>query len=149
MNDKRVLPPTYLTLGLLAIVLTHFALSGPRLVFGWWRLLGVPLALAGGALSVVADALFKRYETEIVPFRESRLVVSEGPFRFSRHPMYLGFAGVMLGLAVLAGTLIPMLIVFLMVWLFRSRFIIPEEKHMEEQFGDEYVRYRERVRRWF
>jgi protein-S-isoprenylcysteine O-methyltransferase Ste14 len=148
MNDRRLLPPTYLTIGLLAIVATHFVLSGPRLVFGWWRLLGVPLALAGGVVSIAADTLFKRNETEIKPFKESRLVVSDGLFRFSRHPMYLGFIGILLGLAVLAGTLVPMLIVVLAGWFFRTRFMIPEERHMEEQFGEEYLRYRESVRRW-
>lgn len=148
MNEKRLLPPTYLMLGLLSIVATHFVLSGPRLVFGPWRLLGVPLVAAGAAVSVVADSLFKRHKTEIKPFRESRLVVSEGPFRFSRHPMYVGFTALLLGFAVLAGTLVPLLIVPVAGWLFQTRFMVPEERHMEEQFGQEYRRYRASVRRW-
>ena len=76
------------------------------------------------------------------------LVVDQGPFRFSRHPMYVGFLGILLGAAVLAGTLLPLLVVPVMFVLFSVRFALPEVRHMEEQFGEEYRSYRTRVRRW-
>jgi protein-S-isoprenylcysteine O-methyltransferase Ste14 len=143
------LPPTYLLIGLIVMAGLHFLLSGPRLIVTPWRFAGVPLLLWGAWLAVRADALFKRLGTEVKPFRASRLVVDEGPYRYSRHPMYLGFIGILAGCAVLSGTLLPMLTLVVMVWLFTVRFVLPEEAHMEEQFGDEYRRYRSRVRMWF
>jgi protein-S-isoprenylcysteine O-methyltransferase Ste14 len=136
-------------MGLLGMVVLHFLLSGPRLIAAPWRFIGVPVALLATWLTVRADALFKELGTEVKPFRKSSLVVEEGPFRFSRHPMYVGFLGILLGVAVLAGTLLPLLVVPVMLVLFTVRFVLPEERHMEEQFGEEYRSYQARVRRWF
>ncbi|MBN2565807.1 MAG: hypothetical protein JXB46_08855 [Candidatus Eisenbacteria bacterium] len=63
MQDKRPLPPTYLLLGLIAMGLLHFVLSGPRFIHGGWRLLGIALVVVGSWLAVVADAVFKKHET--------------------------------------------------------------------------------------
>lgn len=149
MARKQQLPPTYLVLGLIGIGLSHFLFPGPRLIGTPWRYLGIPVLLFGAAVTVQADALFKKLGTEIKPFKESRLVVVEGPFRFSRHPMYLGFMCILGGFAILAGTVVPLLIVPVMFWLLTVRFVLPEEKHMAQQFGHQYDRYRTRVRRWF
>jgi protein-S-isoprenylcysteine O-methyltransferase Ste14 len=149
MSARRPLPPTYLLLGLIAMGLLHLLASGPHLVPGVWRLAGVPLIVFGAWLAISADALFKRLGTEIKPFRASGLVVAEGPFRFSRHPMYLAFLAILAGAAVLAGTLVPFIVFGIMVWLFTHHFVVPEERHMEEQFGEAYRAYKARVRRWF
>jgi protein-S-isoprenylcysteine O-methyltransferase Ste14 len=148
MKRSRVLPPTYLFCALVAVGLTHFVFPGPRILWGWWRLLGLPLAVLGAWLSVHSDALFKRVGTEIKPFRESSKLVTYGPYRFSRHPMYLGFTFLLLGLSVLAGTLVPLVVTVVGFCAFNFRFAVPEERHMEEQFGDDYRAYRSRVRRW-
>lgn len=148
MERRGLLPPTYLLIGLAAIAVFHFVLSGPRLIGAPWRFAGLPLAVAGAWLAVWTDALFKRLGTEVKPFMQSKLVVSEGPFRFSRHPMYLGFVALLGGCAVLAGTLLPAVVFVIVAWLLTVRFAIPEEAHMEEQFGDDYRSYKARVRRW-
>ena len=148
MERRRVLPPTYLTVGLAAMVLLHFVFSGPRVVHGPWRLLGVPLGLAGLWVAVRADSLFKKVGTEVKPFQRSSLVVTEGLYRFSPHPMYLGFVVLLAGVGVLAGTLLPLVVVGVMFWLLSARFAIPEERHMEQQFGEEYSVYKSRVRMW-
>ncbi len=148
MGRERVLPPTYFLIGLVVMVVLHFVFSGPRIVYGQWRIIGVPIGLLALWLTIRTDALFKKLGTEVKPFRKSRLVVTEGPYRVSRHPMYVGFIGMLLGVAVLAGTLLPLLVVAMMFVLFTVRFVLPEERHMEEQFGEQYRSYRARVRRW-
>jgi protein-S-isoprenylcysteine O-methyltransferase Ste14 len=130
------------------MMLLHFALSGPRLIAGAWRLLGVPVIVLGVWLAVRADALFKRLGTEVKPFRPSALVVESDLYRFSRHPMYLGFMLLLGGIAVLAGTLLPLITVGVMLAIFTVRFVLPEERHMEEQFGQPYRDYKSRVRMW-
>jgi len=148
MPRTRVLPPTYLLVGLIAMGLLHMLLSGPSVVPGYWRLAGLAFIVPGSIVTVWADALFKKHGTEIKPFKESSLVVRDGPFRFTRHPMYLGFMGIIGGAAVLAGTLAPLLLTLVMFVLFSVLYVVPEERHMEQQFGDEYRRYRSEVRRW-
>jgi len=145
---RRPLPPTYLLLGLAAIVAFHFLLSGPRLVGGAWRLVGLAVGVVGFGLMLWSDALFKRLGTTIRPFRESEVLVTVGPYRLSRHPMYLSFMMMVAGAAVFAGTLLPLLVVPVMAWLFHAHFVMPEERHMAEQYGSRYEEYRARVRRW-
>jgi protein-S-isoprenylcysteine O-methyltransferase Ste14 len=149
MKRGPLLPPTYLLLGLVAMLLLHLVFSGPRVIAGPWRLAGAGLAVVGTWLAVRADAVFKRLGTEIRPFRPSALVVTEDLYRHSRHPMYLGFILVLGGISVLAGTVLPILTAVMMAIVFTLRFVLPEERHMEEQFGDAYREYRARVRMWF
>lgn len=148
MARKPMLPPTYFLLALVAMAGLRIALPGPRLFHGgWWWMAGVVLIVLSVWIELWADGLFKRVGTEVKPFRASSTLVVEGPFRFSRNPMYLGMVGILTGLAILAGTLTPLLVVVLLAWLLTVRFIIPEERHMEEQFGEAYREYRARVRR--
>ncbi len=147
-SRSRILPPAYLLFGLIAMAAAHLVLPDLRWIRGVWRLAGAPMILGGAWLALAADALFKCHGTEIKPFRPSRMVVVDGPYRFSRHPMYLGFLGLLGGAAILAGTLGPLIVLGLMACLFRTHFVVPEERHMEEQFGQEYRDYQRRVRRW-
>lgn len=145
---KRPLPPTYFLVALLAMVGLHLLAPGPRLIGSLWRLGGVALIAIGLGLNVWADGLFKKHRTEVKPFRASSTLVVEGPFRFSRNPMYVGMLAVLGGAAVLAGTLTPFFVLIVMGWLLTAHFVVREERHMEEQFGDPYRAYKARVRRW-
>ena len=148
MKTRKLLPTHYLWLSTAAMVLSFFLLPGPVLLRGPWRLLGLLPVGLGIALALWADALFKKVGTEIKPFRESKLVVEEGPYRFSRHPMYISFLLVLGGGVLIFGCLGPLLVFLAMTWLLRAHFAIPEEQHMEEQFGEAYHEYKRRVRRW-
>ncbi len=144
----KVLPPVYFGVSILAMVGLRFLLSGPQVIGSPWRYLGLlPLGLGAG-LNVVADRLFKKYKTEVKPFRDSSALVTEGPYRFSRHPMYLGGILMLLGIGVLLGTAVPFVVVPVMFWITTLRFVVPEEAAMERQFGERYLDYKRRVRRW-
>ena len=115
---------------------------GPRLLAG-----GVFVAL-GLALALWAAAAFRRARTTVLPWGRASYLVPEGPYRFSRNPMYLGMALAYAGLALALGSwwAWPMLPVVLLVV---TRLVIArEERHLEARFGDDYARYRDRVRRW-
>lgn len=145
---KRPLPPIYLYAALAAMVLLHFVLPIVRIIRWPWRVLGAfPLAF-GVVINIWADRLFKKYDTEVKPFMDSSTLVTEGPFRISRNPMYLGAICILAGLGVLLGSLSPLAVVPVMFWLATAHFIIPEEADMERQFGRRYREYKERVRRW-
>ena len=124
MKPEGVLPPTYLFIGLIVMVLLHLFVSGPRIIIAPWRLIGIPVVLLAVWLTIYTDSLFKKLGTEIKPFHESSMVVTRGPYRFSRHPMYLGFMCILIGVAVLAGTLFPLLVVPVMFLLFTVRYVL-------------------------
>jgi protein-S-isoprenylcysteine O-methyltransferase Ste14 len=110
--------------------------------------LGLVPAALGLALSVVADQAFKRHRTTVKPFEESTALVASGAYAVSRHPMYLGFALLLLCLAVCLGALTPFLVVPLFVVAMEFVFIRTEEQMMEAKFGQSWRDYKKNVRRW-
>jgi protein-S-isoprenylcysteine O-methyltransferase Ste14 len=92
--------------------------------------------------------IFDRAGTTIKPFEESSALVTTGPFRVSRNPVYLGMVLGLLGVAVLAGSLSPFLVIPLFAVLIDRRFIQAEEAQLERTFGASYVAYKSQVRRW-
>ncbi|HSC17305.1 MAG TPA: isoprenylcysteine carboxylmethyltransferase family protein [Rhizomicrobium sp.] len=111
--------------------------------------LGVALIVAGFALSFSAFGLFRRRGTEIEPTSEKNtLLVIEGPFRFTRNPMYLGLVIFTLGIAFCVGSL-PMFAVPVLIFATANWVHIPfEQAKMRRQFGAAYDDYARAVRRW-
>jgi protein-S-isoprenylcysteine O-methyltransferase Ste14 len=82
------------------------------------------------------------------PFHTPPTLVLEGPYRFSRNPIYLSVIIILFGLAILVGSLTVFIISIALFIIFRTWFISWEEKKLEEVFGEEYLEYKRRVRRW-
>jgi protein-S-isoprenylcysteine O-methyltransferase Ste14 len=142
------LPPA-LFLGAVGLeVLLKFAFPAADVIPGPVRALGVALLAGGLALTVAADAQFKRVHTEIHPFGRPSALVTGGVFRVSRNPMYLGMAAALVGLALLLGSVAALLVPPLFALLLTVRFIAHEERALAERFGTDYVAYARRVRRW-
>ena len=85
--------------------------------------------------------------TSFYPFATPTTLVTRGPFRLSRDPMYLGMVLVLIGVALLLGSVTPWVVVPLFVVLIDARFVRREEKDLEGA-GDAFRAYRARVRRW-
>lgn len=148
-RPKRiVIPPIWFALGLIVVFLLDrnlplMSFSGPVAL-----VLGVILVLLGLASAISAAGLFRKADTGIVPFSEATALVTSGAFRFSRNPMYLGMVFVLLGAALLTGSLAGLLVAPVFMLIIQSRFIQDEEKMLRGVFGDEYEDYCRRVRRW-
>ncbi|MCV0394428.1 MAG: isoprenylcysteine carboxylmethyltransferase family protein [Rhizobiaceae bacterium] len=110
---------------------------------------GLPIMLAGLALTLSASRRFRRVETEIHTFRRPGRLVSDGPFAFSRNPMYLGFAVALLGFAVKLNALSTLPLVLAFVLAAQFWYIPFEERTAARVFGEEYQAYKNRTRRWF
>jgi protein-S-isoprenylcysteine O-methyltransferase Ste14 len=87
--------------------------------------------------------------TNIVTFGEPTRLVADGWFRWSRNPMYLGFALLLTGVALALGGAVTFVPTALFVLAAEKVYIPFEERAMTRAFGDEYVRYAGQVRRWF
>jgi protein-S-isoprenylcysteine O-methyltransferase Ste14 len=111
--------------------------------------LGIVVAVAGFALSFSAAMLFRRRGTDLNPTSETnKVLVTEGPFRYTRNPMYLGLTIFTLGIALCVGSL-PMFAVPIVMFLTATIVHIPfEEAKMRHQFGPIFDDYMHRVRRW-
>ncbi|HKL61995.1 MAG TPA: PEMT/PEM2 methyltransferase family protein [Woeseiaceae bacterium] len=145
---QRIVPPVYFLASLLAMLVLHRYLPIARIIEPPLTWLGlVPLLL--GLVSAIAGArAFGRAGTSVKPFREAKALVTDGIFRVSRNPMYLGMVSALLGVAILLGTVGAFLPVPLFFFVLEHWFVRPEERMLEQLFGEHYREYRRRVRRW-
>jgi protein-S-isoprenylcysteine O-methyltransferase Ste14 len=145
---KILVPPVWFLLAGCTMVVLHHTAPWMRLVPHTWAWLGLVPVAAGICLALSSARLFRRAATPIEPWETPFVLVIDGPYRFTRNPMYLGLALSLLGLAVWLGTLTPFLVVPLFVWVLTARFVRREEQRLEERFGSRYLAYKARVRRW-
>lgn len=112
------------------------------------RVAGVGLAVCGALLALSSVGIFVRSRTTVIPFSTASTLVTWGPYRFTRNPMYVGLTLVYVGLAIALAELWPLFLLPLPL-LFLQTIVIPfEERRMREIFGETYDTYRARVRRW-
>jgi protein-S-isoprenylcysteine O-methyltransferase Ste14 len=112
------------------------------------RVPGVLLTIAGIALSVGGFLAQKRAGTDPFPYHPSTRIVAHGPYRFSRNPIYFGFALLTLGLAILVNSAWMLLAVPIGLVLIDRLVVTREERYLERKFGEEYLNYKRSVRRW-
>jgi len=145
---KRIVPPLWAFISVLAMTALHFFLPVRMVVPRPFSYGGAALIVMGLSLVGWPALMFRRAKTPIRPFLESTSLVTGGPYRVSRNPMYLGMVLFLLGAAFLFGSLTPLLIVPIFVLIIDRVFIRGEQQMLQVMFGDEYERYRLRVRRW-
>ena len=140
-------PPHYLLVLSLCMLLTwYFGESLPQnpplIIFGL-GLIGVGFLLAFNSI-----ARFIKAKTGVVPFSESTTLITEGFYKYTRNPMYVGMISFLLGLLIILNN--PINFTFLVIFFFivRNLFVVKEEVQMEETFGEDYLTYKGKVRRW-
>jgi protein-S-isoprenylcysteine O-methyltransferase Ste14 len=112
---------------------------------------GLGGAIVAGAflgLGLWAVLLFRRGGQSENPWKPTPHIEERGPFRFTRNPMYLGMVLVCLGFAVLLANVWVLVLTPVGAWLLQRFAILPEEEYLERKFGDTYLAYKKRVRRW-
>lgn len=144
LSKQLDVPPLWLvgTLvlqGLLAWVLPLWRFEVPG---------GALIVLAGIALILWSATHFRRARTPIHPRRKPTTLITDGPFRFSRNPIYLGMALIAAGWAVRLGALSTLLCVPAFMAVIHRRFIAGEEFHIDRALGEDWRAYAGRTRRW-
>lgn len=142
-------PPKIAQLFVLLAVLLHWAVPMNRLQVYSNQLLGIIVGVAGFGVMIWAWWLFKKFDTAICPTEKTDRLVKSGIYRYSRNPMYLGMVGMLSALAIFVGTL-PFYLAAAAYFIVINGFFCPyEENKLTEAFGDEYLNYKRKVRRWF
>ncbi len=140
-------PLIYLTGLLIGLGLGYLAPTPllPRsLAYG----LGAVLVLIGALILVPARQEMLRAGTAIRPTIPTTALVITGPFRFTRNPLYVGATLIYVGIAVAARSLWALALLLVVLAVMQRGVIDREERYLERRFGADYVRYKERVRRW-
>jgi protein-S-isoprenylcysteine O-methyltransferase Ste14 len=148
-SNPKILPPTGMLIAVLLILALHFLFPITPFMPGFWQLLGLFPLVLGLAISYAAENQFRRVDTTVQPFDESSRLVTDGLYRFSRNPMYLGMTLVLFGIAILMGSLVPLVVVAFFIGWIQICFVRKEEAMMLTQFGQDWLEYKSSVRRWF
>jgi len=112
------------------------------------RIVGGISAIVGFLLGGSAFSQMLKAHTSPDPHQPSTALVIEGPYRFTRNPIYLGFLLIYLGLTLLGATLWGLIAAPFLIWTVTHAVIHFEEKYLVEKFGESYRQYMSRVRPW-
>ena len=147
--DILVLPP---------VLVGGTLLIGTALHYGLWpveplpivlsRVLGVILFVASGVLAHLAHLAMKRVGTNVFPTQPTLALATDGPYRFSRNPLYIAAIGVYLGVTLWVDSLVLLILLFPMVVILQVGIVKREELYLSAKFGQSYEAYRSAVRRW-
>ncbi len=147
----RILPPLVFLGGLVIGYAVWWFWPVP-IVPGDWsfaiRVAGAVAVALGVWLAIAAASKFSAIGEDPHPMSPTNALALEGPYRFTRNPMYLGMALIQGGLALLGNALWPLLALVPVLWIIRTQVIDKEERYLEAKFGSEYRAFKSRVRRW-
>lgn len=142
-----LIPPVYFFSGCLFIIFSYWIAPQLNIIPFPYNLTGLLIIIAGFYPLGTAYKLFSKYRTPVT-FDQSTNLVTEGIYRNTRNPMYLGMVALLLGLSVCFGNTIGLVIPVLFFLIINSVFIPFEEKKMESGFGEKYLDYKKKVNRW-
>ena len=143
-------PPVYaLIIGSIMWLLNrYFPIT--QLIDAPWNKIGIALIIVAGSFDVWSIFLFFKQRTTPNPMKPentSNLVIN-GLYKITRNPMYVGLLTILTGYAIWLGSLAPFFVLPLFYFLITEMQIKPEEDVLEKKFGQEYLNYKNSVRRW-
>ena len=151
-HAEVAIKPPFLFLGALALgcLLSLVLPIGPRLASpnGLALGVGVTFVAIGLALAILSIRRFRLAGTSVVPGEPSTALVVEGPYRFTRNPIYIGFVLLYFGLAIILTSLWALVLLIPVLIVLQRGVVEREETYLKRQFGDAYRKYQGRVPRW-
>ena len=144
----KLLPPALVAIIIIVMCVARIVLPGPVVVPQPHNWLGLVLVVGGVAIGFIGARQFDKVGTNIKTFNDPTILVTDGLFRRSRNPMYLGFTLFLLGLAILLGTLIAFLGPIAFAVIADRWYIQFEEQALRRTFGERYEAYARKTRRW-
>ena len=141
-------PPIYFIVSIVVMLTLHYYAPIYQLLSTPLSYAGIPLVVAGICIVAVAANAFKKLGTPVIPFEKSTVVVTNGLFRFTRNPMYLGMVMALVGVTLVLGSAAAFVPIPIFMGLIHYQFICREEQFLEGLFGEEYLAYKATVRRW-
>jgi protein-S-isoprenylcysteine O-methyltransferase Ste14 len=148
-HAQVMVPPPLVFLGyLIGALVLNWIIPLPTPETFALRIAGGIAILAGILLAGSAFSQMMKAHTSPDPDRPVTALVTTGPYRFTRNPIYLGFFLIYLGFTLLDGTLWGLIASPFLLWTIIQAVIHAEEIYLTEKFSEQYSEYRSRVRQW-
>ena len=141
------MPPVIILIAILFQIALHKLLP-IMIIFEKMYWIGIVMGFLGFFIFTGSTLLFRINKTTKIPFQDSSFLITNGIYKCTRNPMYLGMLFVQFGIAIYFGSISPFIIPFLFIPIMNSRIIQHEEVMLEKQFGESYIIFKNSVRRW-
>ncbi|MCG8415553.1 MAG: isoprenylcysteine carboxylmethyltransferase family protein [Pseudomonadales bacterium] len=141
-------PPAIFVLLIFVGAGLHYLLPLPLGVPESFQPVGIAITLFGVAVAILVNGTFKRVGTAIEPWKPTTSLITTGFYRWSRNPIYVGFCLFNIGIGISANNLWILLTFIPGAILVYYIAIEKEEQYLEQKFGQEYLDYKAKVRRW-
>ncbi|HMJ47177.1 MAG TPA: isoprenylcysteine carboxylmethyltransferase family protein [Ferruginibacter sp.] len=148
ISIPRIPPPAFFITAVVAMILLNQFVPFGRWLDYPWRYFGIIIIALGFSLSLGSGIFFRKLGTNPRPGSKANLIVTKGPFKYTRNPMYLGLISMLIGISILLGTFSPLFVIPILFIILHTQFVLREEKWMEEWFGESYLEYKSKTPRW-
>ncbi len=143
-----IFPPLIIGLALFFAIALHWLWPLPISVRPVSLVLGAILSILGVGSAAWGRRIMVQAGTNVSPFKPSTAIVTDGPFRFSRNPLYVGITSLFIGLSLLIGTWWGFILMVPAALILHYGVILREERYLKQKFGDIYLAYKSEVRRY-
>ena len=144
----RIPPPVLLLISVLAGLYYDSPWFAGKITNPVFLVIGAAFIGAGIALVLSTARRFKKAGTNIEPWKSTSTIMQDGIYSRSRNPIYLGMVVAHAGFAIAGQSLGAAVTCLVFFFVIQTYVIAREEKYLESKFGDEYLSYKENVRRW-
>lgn len=144
----RIYPPVYTLAAIATMAALDLWAPLAAVIPAPWTGLGALPICTGLGLMAWAALVIHRHGTTLHPFQRATALVTSGPFALSRNPIYLGFALILLGIALALGSATPFAVIPAFIAVVDIHIIRDEERMLAAEFGTAFTTYGARVRRW-
>lgn len=144
----RIWPPVAFGVPFLLGLGGSWWLGDPVALPAWTRLAGWGIVFFAALWQACGLWALLSRRTGLLPGQATTTLVTTGVYRLSRNPLYVGFAGLHLGLGLALGSVWALAALPVAVLAVTWGAILPEEAYLAQRFGAEYADYRNKVRRW-
>ena len=145
---RRLIPPILFFLSVVVMMLLWFVFPLATFLSYPFNLLGILLIILGIGVAKLGSDTFERAGTNIHTFKDPDVLITEGLYKISRNPMYLGFAVALIGVAITLGNVSSVAVVVAFIFITDRWYITFEEAAMQRRFGEQYANYKKHTRRW-
>jgi protein-S-isoprenylcysteine O-methyltransferase Ste14 len=141
-------PPLIWLVNAVISVVVHLLIQLPIMRYSIRLACGIALIVLAPTLALSALRTMKAAGTNVHPSEPALALVRDGPFRFSRNPMYLALCLLQVALGFFLNDMITLLFVVPLAAIFHYGVILREERYLTAKFGEPYLQYKREVRRW-
>jgi protein-S-isoprenylcysteine O-methyltransferase Ste14 len=141
-------PPLIWLVNAVTSVVVHLFIRLSIMKYGLCLVCGMIFIMLAPALALSALRTMKAAGTNVLPSEPALTIVRDGPFRFTRNPMYLSFCLLQIALGFFLNDWITLFFVVPLALIFHYGVVLREERYLIAKFGEPYLQYKREVRRW-